>query len=60
MNNQEPEFNPAPTETDSAKTDESIQTRGSEIPANEHPSYLRSWQIALKKFTSQGGAASDS
>jgi hypothetical protein len=60
MNNQEPEFNPVPTEPDSAKTDESIQTSGSEIPADERPSYLRSRQIALKKFTSQGGAASAS
>ena len=60
MNNQEPAFNPVPTETDSAKTDESIQTSGSEIPAHERPSYLRSRQIALKKVTSQGGAASAS
>ena len=60
MNHEEPEFNPVLTETDSAKTDESIQTSGSEIPANERPSYLRSRQIALKKFTSQGGAASPS
>jgi hypothetical protein len=58
MNHEEPEFNPVLTETDSAKTDESIQTSGSEIPANERPSYLRSRQIALKKFTDQGGAAS--
>jgi len=60
MNNQDPEFNPVPTETDSAKTDEFIQTGGSEMPADEHPSYLRSRQIALKKLTSQGGAASAS
>ena len=58
MNHQEPEFNPVLTETDSAKTDESMETTGSEIPANERPSYLRSRQIALKKFTSQGGAPS--
>ena len=57
MNNQEPEFNPVPAESDSAKTVESIQTSGSEIPTLERPSYLRSRQIALKKFTSQGGAA---
>jgi hypothetical protein len=58
MNHQEPEFNPVLTETDSAKTDESIETTRSEIPANERPSYLRSRHMALKKFTSQGGAAS--
>jgi hypothetical protein len=60
MNNQVPELNPVPTETDSAKTDESIQTSSPEIPANVRPSYLRSRQIALKKLTSQGGAASAS
>jgi hypothetical protein len=52
MNNQEPELNPVPTETDSAKTNESIQTSGSEIPADERPSYLRSRLIALKKLGS--------
>jgi len=31
-----------------------------QIPADERPSYLRRRQIALKKFTSQGGAASAS
>jgi len=56
MDRQEPEFNPV-TETDCGNTDESIQTSGSEIPANERPSYLRSRQIALKKFTAQDGAA---
>jgi hypothetical protein len=58
MDRQEPEFNPVLTETDCGETDEPIQASGSEIPANERPSYLRSWQIALKKFTAQGGAAS--
>jgi hypothetical protein len=59
MDRQEPESNPVLTEIDCGKTDESIQTSGSEIPANERPSYLRSRRIALKKFTAQGGAASD-
>jgi hypothetical protein len=57
MNNQEREFNPVPRETDSGKTDETIQTSGSKIPADERPSYLRSRQIALKKFTSGGRTA---
>jgi hypothetical protein len=57
MDRQQPEFNPVLTETDSGKTDESIQTSGSEIPANESSSYLRSRQIALKKFTARGEAA---
>jgi hypothetical protein len=58
MNNQEPELNPAPTETESAKTNKSAQIHGSEIPVDERPSYLRSRQIALKKFSSQDGNAS--
>jgi hypothetical protein len=60
MNKEVPELDPRQTETDSAKTDESIQRSSSEILANERPSYLRSRQIALKKLTSQGGAASAS
>jgi len=32
MNNQEPELNPTPAETDSAKTNESVQREGSELP----------------------------
>jgi hypothetical protein len=37
MNNQEPELNPALAETDSAKTDESVQISRPEIPADKHP-----------------------
>ena len=32
MNNQEPDLNPTPAETDSAKTNESVQREGSELP----------------------------
>ena len=32
MNNQEPELNPKPDETDSAKTNESVQRERSELP----------------------------
>ena len=53
MNNQEPDLNPTPAETDSAKTNESVQ--GSEPPVDQRSSYLRSRQIALKKFSPQGG-----
>jgi hypothetical protein len=60
MNKEVPELDPRPTETDSAEADESIQRSSSEILANERPSYLRSRQIALKKLTSQGEAASAS
>jgi hypothetical protein len=59
MNNQEPELepelNPKPDETDSAKTNESIQRERSELPVDQQSSYLRSRQIALKKFSPQGG-----
>ena len=41
MDRQEPEFNLVLTGTDCGETDESIQTSGSEIAANERPSYLR-------------------
>jgi hypothetical protein len=34
MNNQEPELNPKPDETDSAKTNESVQRERSELPAD--------------------------
>jgi hypothetical protein len=55
MNNQEPDLNPTPAETDSAKTNESVQRDGSELPVDQRSSYLRSRQIALKKFNPQGG-----
>lgn len=57
MKKQVPELDLVPAETDSAKADESIQSSSSKILANERPSYLRSRQIALKKLTSQAGAA---
>jgi hypothetical protein len=55
MNNQEPELNPKPDEIDSAKTNESVQGDRSELPVDQQASYLRSRQIALKKFSYQGG-----
>ena len=55
MNNQEPDINPTPAETDSAKTNESVQREGSELPVDQRSLYLRSRQIALKKFSPQGG-----
>ena len=55
MNNQEPDLNPTPAETDSAKPIESVQREGSELPVDQRSSYLRSRQIALKKFSPQGG-----
>jgi hypothetical protein len=58
MNNQEPKLEPMSAETDSAKTNESIQISRPEIPMDERPSYLRSRLIALKNFSAQGGDAS--
>ena len=57
MNNQEPDINPTPAEADSAKTNESVQRDRSELPVDQQSSYLRSRQIALKKFSpqAQGG-----
>jgi len=55
MNNQEPDLNPTPAETDSANTNESVQRERSELPVDQRSSYLRSRQIALKKFNPQGG-----
>jgi len=59
MNNQEPDINPTPSETDSAKTNESVQRQGSELPVDPRSSYLRSRQIALKKFSPQGGTLAE-
>ena len=42
MNNQEPDINPKPAETDSAKTNESVQRQGSELAVEQRFSYLRS------------------
>lgn len=55
MNSEEPELNPTLAETDSAKRNESAQISRPEIPADMHPSYLRSRKIALKKFRPQAG-----
>jgi hypothetical protein len=57
MNNQEPDLNPTPAETDSSKTNESnesVQRERSELPVDQRSSYLKSRQIALKKFRPQG------
>jgi hypothetical protein len=59
MNNQEPELNPTPAETDSAKTNESVQREGSELPVDQRSSYLRSRQIALKKLALKVGTLAE-
>ena len=55
MESEEPELNPTLAETDSAKTNESVQNIKPQTPVDKHPLYLRSRQIALKKFRPQGG-----
>ena len=59
MNNQEPDINPTPAETDSAKTNESGQRQGSELPVDQRSSYLRSRQIVLKKFSLKVGTLAE-
>ena len=54
MDSEAPELNPTLAETDSEKTNESVQSSRSEFPVDKRPSYLRSRQIALKKFSPKG------
>jgi hypothetical protein len=54
MNSQQPDLNPKPAKTDYEKTNESVQREGSELLVDQRSSYLRSRQIALKKFSPQG------
>jgi hypothetical protein len=49
---------PTPAETDSAQTKESIEISKLENPVEKDPSYMRSRQIALKKFTPPEGEPS--
>ena len=59
MNNQEPDLNPTSAETDSAKTNESVQREGSELPVDQRSSYLRSRQIALKSSALKVGTLAE-
>ena len=51
MDAKEANLNPTPAETDSAQTKESVEISKSENRVEKDPSYMRSRQIALKKFT---------
>jgi hypothetical protein len=55
MDTEKADFNPTPTETDLAQTNESVEIGKSENPVEKDPSYTRSRQIALKKFTPPEG-----
>jgi hypothetical protein len=58
MDTEKEDLNPTPTETDSAQTNESVENSKSENRVEKDPSYMRSRQIALKKFTPPEGEPS--
>ena len=55
MDSKKAEPNPTPPETEAASKNESVETGKSENGGDKDPSYLRSRQIALKKFIPQEG-----
>jgi hypothetical protein len=58
MDTEKEDLNPTPAETDSAQTNESVEISKSENRVEKDPSYMRSRQIALKKFTPPEGEPS--
>ena len=58
MDTEKEDLNPSPAETDSAQTNESAEISKSENRVEKDPSYMRSRQIALKKFTPPEGEPS--
>jgi hypothetical protein len=58
MDNEKEDLNPTPAEMDSARTNESVEISKSENRVEKETSYLRSRQIALKKFTPPEGEPS--
>ena len=50
MDTEEADLNPTPAETDSAPTSESVEISKTENRVEKDPSYMRSRQIAMKKF----------
>jgi hypothetical protein len=58
MDTEEADLNPTPARTDSAQTSESVEISKSENRIEKEPSYMRSRQIALKKFTLAEGKPS--
>ena len=58
MDTEEADLNPTPAQTDSAQTSESVEISKSENRIEKDPSYMRSRQIALKKFTPAEGKPS--
>jgi hypothetical protein len=58
MDTQEADLNPTPAQTEPAQTSESVGISKSENRIEKDPSYMRSRQIALKKFTLADGEPS--
>jgi len=58
MDTEKADLNPTPAEPDSAQTNESLEISKSENRIEKDPSYMRSRQIALKKFTPPEGEPS--
>jgi hypothetical protein len=58
MDTEKADLNLTPAETDSAQTNESVEISKSENRVEKDPSYMRSRQIALKKFTPPEGEPS--
>ena len=58
MDTEKTDHNPTPAETDLAQTNEPIENSKSENRVEKDPSYTRSRQIALKKFTPPEGEPS--
>jgi hypothetical protein len=58
MDTEKADLNPTARETDSAQTNESVEIGKSENRVEKEPSYTRSRQIALKKFTPPEGEPS--
>jgi hypothetical protein len=54
MDSQKVDPHPTPVDTDSTQTNESVVITKPEDPVDKDPSYLRSREIALKKFIPQG------
>ena len=51
MDSEKTDLNPNPAETDLEQPKESVEIGKSENRVEKDPSYMRSRQIALKKFT---------
>jgi hypothetical protein len=58
MDTEKEDLNSTPAETVSAQTNESVENSKSENRVEKDPSYMRSRQIALKKFTPPEGEPS--